>query len=421
MSHGFLILAMLGLLLPVTTDDPPTFTEAERRAIARLSPLPEPPADPTNRVADDLAAARYGHRLFFEKRFSVNGEVACATCHDPERSFTDGKPVADTLGRGPRQTPHLWNLAYGRWFFWDGRSDSLWSQALGPIENPIEMGGSRLRVARLVLEDPVLRVEHASIFGQLPDSELPASADARPVPDDPDHPHARAWVALTEETRASIDRVFVEAAKALAAYERRLISRDSRFDRFARRLAEEKPLGEDLLDAAAQRGLKIFLGKGGCTLCHHGPNLSDGEFHGLRLPVPGGGFPKDSGRWEGSASLLADPFRADGMFSDAPESGRGSRTRRLRRTPESWGEFKTPTLRQVAETAPYMHAGQFATLKEVLTFYSTFEGASNAGHHQETTLTPRQFTEGEIHDLIAFLETLSGAPLPDALRRPPER
>ncbi|MEQ8767348.1 MAG: cytochrome c peroxidase [Planctomycetota bacterium] len=404
------MIALVCALLAGMLQEPVSFTKAERRAVLSLSPLASPPADPTNRVADDPEAARLGQRLFFEERFSKTEDVSCATCHDPARAFTDGKPLAETLGTSTRHTPHLWNLAWSRWFFWDGRADSLWAQAAGPIENPIEMGGSRLRLAKVVLEDETLRPAMESVFGALPDVGLP-DGDARPG--------TEAWDALDEETQRLTTQVLVDVGKALAAYERRLVSQNSPFDQFVLRMREGEPLGADLLNVSAQRGLKLFIGKGQCMMCHHGPNFTDGEFHGLRLPVRGGGFPKDAGRFEGVSRLESSELRADGIYSDASDGERARRSQRLRRSPATWGEFKTPSLRHVARTAPYMHQGQFATLREVLKFYSTLEGATSAGHHQEILLTPRDFTDQEIDDLIAFLESLTGAPLPESLLTAP--
>src|SRR6185295_17867475 len=130
-----------------------TFTDLEVKRLLQHSPLPPPPPDETNAKADDPRAARLGRALFFDARLSGNGRLACASCHQPERSWTDGMALAHGADEGRRQTPSLWNVAYSRWYFWDGRADSLWSQALQPIESPREMAGSREAAVRLVRED----------------------------------------------------------------------------------------------------------------------------------------------------------------------------------------------------------------------------------------------------------------------------
>ena len=161
------------------------FEEAAVALILAMGELGDPPPDPTNAVADDPRAARLGQFLFFEQRLSGTGTIACATCHEPGRSWTDGREVAEGLGTLTRHTPSLWNVAYNRWFFWDGRADSLWSQALSPLEHPDEHGGSRLQYAHLVHGDPELRAAYERVFGPLPELEDTERfpPEGRPVPD----------------------------------------------------------------------------------------------------------------------------------------------------------------------------------------------------------------------------------------------
>lgn len=396
-------------------------TPSELRKLRRLTPLPPPPPDPTNRVADDPRAARLGQWLFFDVRLSANGAVSCATCHDPARGFTDGKPVAETLGKGTRRTPSLWNVAYQRWFFWDGRADSLWSQALEPIENPLEMGSSRLAALHLVHGDAELRAAYEALFGALPELEQPTRfpSDARPVPDHGEHPHHVAWTSMTAADRDAADRAYANLGKAIAAYERRLVRGDAPFDRFAARvLAGEEP-GPDDISPAARRGLALFLGRGSCTTCHNGPAFSDSEFHNTGVPPPAGGAPDDPGRYGGIARLRASPFHAGGAFSDAPDGAAARRVASLRGGSETWGEFKTPSLRNLADRAPFFHAGQLGSLAEVIGFYSTLEGAAGRSHHQERILEPLDLDPGEARDLEAFLATLEGAPPDPALLAAP--
>lgn len=398
------------------------WTAAEKRLIARHSPLGPPPADPTNAYADNPAAAQLGQFLFFETRLSSNGAVSCATCHDPQRHFADARPLGEGLTRGTRHTQALWNVAYNRWFFWDGRAGALWAQALVPIERPDEMGGSRVQTARLIAADPALSAAYERVFGPLPAGaslrQLPERG--RPLADDPNDAQHRAWEALGAEQRAGVNRVFVNVGKAIAAYERKLISRRAPFDRFAEGLAQDDPDKIAALSPAAQRGLRLFLGRGNCRLCHSGPNFTDGEFHSVRVADLDLPTPRDPGRYAGIPALAASEFNAASPYSDARDGQAARLLRVLERRPSDWGLFKTPSLRNVAVTPPYMHQGQFATLERVIEHYSTFEGALPAGHHDvDRTLEPLRFTPGEAADLRAFLESLTDTDIAPELLRPP--
>ncbi|MCH8072550.1 MAG: cytochrome-c peroxidase, partial [Proteobacteria bacterium] len=161
-----LVGAVLWFMRPAA---PGAWTEAEIELLRSLwiGSLPPVPADPGNAVADDPRAARLGQRLFFDTRLSANGEVACATCHQPERLFTDGLDVAQGIARGERHTMSIVGVAYSPWMFWDGRKDSLWSQALGPLENPIEHGGNRKQYAEILAADEQYRTEYEAVFGAM--------------------------------------------------------------------------------------------------------------------------------------------------------------------------------------------------------------------------------------------------------------
>lgn len=398
------------------------FTERELQRIRQHSPLRALPADPTNAWADSPAAALFGQRLFFDTGLSRDGEQSCATCHVPEQDFTDGLVVAEGLAEGPRHTPALWNVAYQRWYFWDGRADTLWAQALQPIENPIELGGSRTAVARRIASDPTLRREYTAVFGPLPDevlTALPAHALPAPEPGAEERTEHRAWAALEPERQAAVDRIFVHVGKAIAAYERRLTTRSSAFDDFVAGLSDGDPAKLARLSPAAQRGLRLFVGRGDCRTCHSGPLFSDGEFHDLGLPTPDGRPSDDGGRLDGLRRLLADPFNSAGPHSDAPDGARAARLGRLALRGDLWGQFKTPSLRNVARTPPYMHAGQFATLDDVVDFYDTLARQRDLGHHREQVLVPLRLTAEERADLLAFLHSLSDDPVDPALLSPP--
>jgi cytochrome c peroxidase len=387
--------ALAGCAGPSPAEEPiDGFTPRELRMILTLSPLPDPPPDPTNAVADHPAAARLGQFLFFDTGLSAGNRVSCASCHDPSKGWTDGRSVPSD---GLRHVPSLFNVAYERWLFWDGRADSLFSQALQPIEGPGEMGGSRGEVARRMRDVPQLAAAYREVFGALP-----------------------------EESALSTDRIFSNVGKAIAAFERKLISRNSPFDAYVAALRSGDAVGRAAYPDAGRRGLKLFVGRAHCVLCHKGPTFSDKEFHNLGLPddLPPGR--EDSGRFGGIERLLRDPFNATGKFSDAPDSGRGLPTSSLVNSDRFRGAFKTAGLRNVALTAPYFHRGQFRSLEQVVQFYSTLEDprpgrkAPEGGPpRSHGSLVPLHLSESQIADLVAFLKTLTGTPIPPELTHAP--
>jgi cytochrome c peroxidase len=398
------------------------FTPQEVEKLLTLSPLPDPPPDPTNSVYEDARAARLGQALFFDARLSVNGAVSCSTCHDPARHFVDGKLQGEALGVVPRHTMPLWNVAHNRWFFWDGRADSLWAQALGPLEDPREHGTSRTAIAHVVQSDPNLARAYRAVFG-----ELPALGDvrrfpdaARPVLEDPEHPLSVAWGAMRRADREAVERVFANVGKAIAAYERQLLSRRSAFDEFVAGVRAADASRQAALDEDARRGLKLFLGKARCVLCHSGPNFTDREFHNTRVPASEGGTSTDPGRWRGIELVQANPFNGMGRHSDAPDGAAREKVAFLRRNPHNYAEFKTPSLRNVALTPPYMHEGQLATLQEVMHFYSTLERQQlSPTKRRDPLLVPVALTDEESADLVRFLGALSDVAIDPALLAPP--
>ncbi len=403
------------------------FSPDELLTIRSLSPPPAITEDPTNRVGLDPRAAWLGQTLFYDARLSANGDVHCGTCHDPSRWFADGQPVARAIGLGTRNTPSLLHVGRNRWFAWDGRADSLWSMSLLPIENDAEMGGNRVAIVRLLAADPALRSAYETVFGQIPPidssrrSGLSLPANARPVPDDLQSSLQVAWNDMRESTRDTVNRIYANVGKALAAYQAMLGDGESSFDRFVRGMSEDGSETTEPLSVEEERGLKLFIGKAGCVRCHSGPMLSDEEFHNIGVPPREGKMPRDPGRYAGIEQLKASPFNAAGAFSDGRESPRGIITDALVNSPENWGRFKTPSLRSVTKTPPYMHAGQFETLEQVVRFYSTLEGAVQLDHHRESVLSPLNLTDDEIRDIVSFLGTLHGPGPPDELMGPPRR
>ena len=357
-----------------------------------IGSLPPLPKDPSNAHADDPAAMVLGKRLFFDVRFSGNLKVSCATCHRPDMSFTDDLPLAHGMGSTTRRSMPLLGAAYNTWFFWDGRKDSLWSQALSPIESNVEHGFTRTACAYTISK--YYRKEYEEIFGKMPDIR---NAVASPVTEDV--AVLKTWISMTPTQRDDVNRIYANMGKAVEAFVRTIVPAQSRFDRYAKAL-----IGNDMAtlstiftpDEAA--GLRLFIGKAKCTNCHNGPLFTNSDFHNTGVPTPPK-MPADLGRADGMRKVLLDEFNCLGKYSDAgPGDCAELRYMDTDATKYS-GAFKTPTLRNVAERAPYMHAGQFSTLKEVLEFYHR-SNSHELGHNE--------LSDKELGQLEAFLRTLSG-------------
>lgn len=272
-----------------------------------------------------------GKQLYFDGRLSADNKVSCATCHDPAKGYSNGEQFATGIEgkKGGRNAPTVINSAYQRYQFWDGRANSLEDQALGPVQNPIEMNMKLDDVVAKLNAIPGYREQFQKVFG----------------------------------TDVTADGM----AKAIAAYERTIISCDAPYDRF-------KAGDKTALSESAQRGMKLFFGKANCSACHSGFNFTDNAFHNIGIPG------SDEGRTVISKSL-------------------GDK-----------GAFKTPTLREIAKSGPYMHDGSLNSLEEVVAHYIK-GGTANPQLDEE--LYPLKLTKDEIADLVTFLkEGLSSSTYP---------
>lgn len=375
------------------------WTEAETATLRTLwlDSLPPLPADPSNQFADDPAAAALGESLFFDVRFSSNGQVSCGECHLPQLGFQDGLPLAQGVGTANRRTMPIAGTAYSPWLFWDGRKDSQWAQALGPLENPVEHGGTRAQYAHLIAAHYL--TEYEALFGPLPDlSGLPTAAG--PV----DEPSARAaWEALSPADQETITRIFVNVGKAIAAYERTLMPASTRFDDYVAAVlaGDTRAMNAAFTDDEAA-GLRLFMGEANCIRCHNGPLLTDNDFHNTAVPaIPN--LPEDTGRAAGAMQVLADEFNCLSAYSDAAPEQCAELRFMLSEGEQLLRAYKPPSLRGAAQRPPYMHAGQFATLEETLAHYNTAPAAP-AGHSE---LEPLALTATELNQLLAFLRTLN--------------
>lgn len=312
----------------------PTLVFAADKPVGVPLGLPAVPVPANNpQTAEKI---ELGRQLYFDTRLSSDNTVSCASCHDPKKGWSNGEAFATGVRgqKGGRSAPSIINSAYSPYQFWDGRAWQLEGQALGPIQNPIEMD--------LKLEDAVAKLnkidgykkQFQKVFG----------------------------------TDVTADGM----AKSIAAFERTVLSGDAPYDRF--KAGDAKALSE-----SAQRGMKVFFGKGHCSACHSGPSFSDQAFHNLGV----------------------------GIDKPNPDVGRFSETKML----GDRGAFKTPTLREIARTAPYMHDGSHATLEAVVDYYDK-GGTPNPQLDEE--IFPLKLTAEEKADLVKFMkEGMSSASYPD--------
>jgi len=364
------------------------FSEAELRRILQHGPWPPPASrDPSNRVSGNAGAIAFGEKLFFESRLSAKGSISCGTCHVPERGWSDGRKLGVGLVEVDRNTPTVQNVRTHRWFGWDGSSDNLWSQSIRPLLDAREMGMTERQVAEAVRNDADLACRYEKAFG------------ARPPADDA--------------------AVLVAVGKALAAFQETLVSGRTPFDDFRDALANGNHKAAARYPQDAQKGLRIFAGKGNCSLCHFGPNFTHGEFHEIGIPVfkKAGGV--DWGRYDGIKRLRANRFNLLGPFNDDPARADGMSTRHVALVPQTFEQFKVPTLRNVALTAPYMHNGHLATLADVVRHYSEIDPTLLHMAHMyfdplvpeavptDTLLKPLKLSSIEISYVVAFLMTLT--------------
>ena len=325
-------------------------------------------------------------------RISANDEVSCATCHLPERQFQDDRPLAQGIGRTDRRTMPLAGMAHAPFLFWDGRKDSLWAQALGPLESPVEHGGDRTRYAHVIAKH--YRSTYEAIFAPLPDLEnLPPHAG--PVPD-PDA--SAAWEAMATADREAINAVFANIGKAIAVYERMIAPPETRFDAW---LASDAFPAPGLLSADEIAGLRFFVGEAQCINCHNGPLLTDSHFHNTGVPARPD-LPQDRGRAAGARLVREDPFNCLGAYSDAAVSNCAELRFMAPDSHEMTRAFKTPSLRGVASRPPYMHAEQIATLGDIIAHYVAAPAAP-AGHSE---LRPLDLSDAERRQIEAFLASL---------------
>lgn len=295
-----------------------------------------------------------GKMLFFYRRLSGDGTMSCATCHNPDQAYTDGQEISLSYPttKNWRNTPTLINIAFYKYLFHDGRVSTLEDQALFPIMSAFEMN-----LNLDFLEEKIRIVpEYVDAFKKVFNGDV---------------------------TRERI-------AMAIAAFERTLVSVNSPLDRY---LKGDK----NALSGEAKKGLEIFTGKGKCNECHHGVNLSDDKFHALHIPE--NPSLQNDPRITATRRFVAKVYHYEDYKNLTEDPGRYLITK----DKKDWKAFRTPTLREIAKTAPYMHNGIFKTIDEVIEFLDKGGGKGN------TELKPLKLTKEEKRYLKVFLlEALSG-------------
>ncbi len=413
----FLLVCVLSSLLgcedagPLSANDrnaTAIWTEAEIGLLTSLSlaAASPPPPSPGNRVADDPRAAELGHALFFDPALSANGKVSCATCHHPARGFTDGLALSKGVGQAGANAPTLIGVAHSTWLFWDGRRDSLWAQALAPLEAGVEMATTRVDAVRYVTTNEKTRARYEAIFGRPAPFD---DVDRFPPGAGPfsDRAGRDAWARMHPADRPAVDRAFANLGKLFEAYQRKLAPGPARFDRYVAGLRGEAGAGDASLSDEEIEGLRLFIdaGRTQCLRCHNGPLLTNQSFHHVGTATAADGSPA-YGRFLGIQAVLVDPFNCLGTYSDADPDDCGA-LRFLDRSQVSHaeGQFKTPTLRSLPLTGPYMHDGRFETLEAVIEHYRHPPARAIEPHE---LIPPLEVTDAEAAALVAFLHTLDG-------------
>ncbi len=349
----------------------------ERVLLDSFGPWPQPvPADPGNELSGLAWAEALGERLFADPLLSGDEQFSCASCHKAELAFTDGIPLAVATGVHVRNTQGLLDIAQQRWFGWDGGADSLWAASLRPILAKVELNGDIPTVAERLRARP----EVMSTLRQWGD--VPADDEA----------------------------LVVLASKAIGAYLRTLESGRTPFDEYRDAVVAGTDSASDY-PADARRGLSIFFGDANCSVCHFGPNFSNREFHDTGRPFFTGVGEVDPGRYTGIQRLRSDPYNLLGGFSVDVSAHDERKTRTVTLDQNNFGQWRTPSLRNLAYTAPYTHDGSLATLRDVVDAYADIDPERIHGNG-EALIRPLDLSEQQREDLVAFLKTLSVESLP---------
>lgn len=380
---------------PDEGDASSTFSKRDIKLLKTLTIASLPPSkDDTNPVLHNVLAATAGLQLFFDENLSKNHKVSCGTCHKPELSFTDGKELGEGIKPLSANVPTIIGAAHQRWFYSDGRRDSLWSQSITPIEAPEEMDLPRSDVLRYFFSVSEYRDTYRKLFGNLPNLTH-LKRNATPMGSSEEK---RLWKQMPVKSRRAYNQAFANIGRLLAAYIASIEISPTRFDRFVQSLQSKQKSKEVIYSNQEILGLKTFINsKNRCLSCHNGPTFSNKQFHNI-----GTRRPADLGRQAGAQAVLIDPFNCQGRYSGVSRDKcyNLKHLASFNATYYSAGGYKTPTLRNISSTAPYMHDGSLQDLKAVVEHYQT------PPKQQSHELQELQLTDSEVDALVAFLKTL---------------
>jgi len=360
----------------------------------------------SNQFADNQQAADFGKQIFFDKRFSLDGTFSCASCHQADKAFTDGLKKAKGVHKTGRNTQTILGAKYYDWFYWDGRKDSLWSQALVPFEAADEMASSRVKVLSIIGQDKAYRQQYESLFGQFPDAifKEKIKTNAGPWGDSETQDN---WYRIPVSLQTIINRAYANIGKSVAAYERTIPLPTTKFDTFLTVLSTKgESEANALLDQNQIAGLKLFMNqsKTHCMRCHNGPLFTNGGFHNIGT----GNFTGehlDFGRFFGIQAVKQDIFNCLGPYSDSkPEQCSALRFLSNQIEEDTQGAYKTPSLRYLNKTAPYFHDGRFDSLNQVIDHYLSLK-------ENQTELPVLSLTALEKQQLIEFIRLLDSPSL----------
>lgn len=329
--------------------------------------------DPSNKVSGNRDAIKLGEALFSDPILSRDENMSCASCHDPNNSFSDALPRAVGKKLLDRNTPSLMNLRSHRWFGWAGGADNIWAQSIDPILNDDEMGHSAESLKTAIASSSYSET-YGVLFGDIFDH----------APED----------------------VLVNISKALAAYQETLVTGQTSFDQFRDALEAGDMVTAGAYSASAQRGLQLFLGRGNCAFCHSGPAFTNGEFHDAGVPYFITETRVDEGRFGGLKAIKQSPYTLAGDYSDDLEKSGAWAVNQVRFQHSDFGTFRVPGLRGATKTAPYMHNGSLNDLAAVVDHYDAIN-MERLHVDGEAILQPLGLNAQEKIDLIAFLESLS--------------
>jgi cytochrome c peroxidase len=334
------------------------------------------------------------------------GKVSCAGCHTSTEWFYDTRSIPNDVSIGAymsrRNSPSMVNAIYYKWGGWGGAQDQFWKQG-AQVSESRDLNGDRLRLAHLVYD--LYLADYNALFPISLDVSLedplrfPPSGKPKAV-GGPDG----AWETMTPEDQLVVDTISVNVGKAFEAYERLLVSRNAPIDRYV-----DGDFGA--LSTAAKRGLKLFIGKAACEACHKDATFTNNDFHNTGVVQKS--MPYDDGRYADVGRLFT-PLNGAGVFSDDPNAG-AEKLAGIVQTESMRGQFRTKSLRHVAKTAPYFHDGSMPTLEAVVRFYNEGGGTTGFPGTKDSLMVPLNLTDREILDLVAFLKTLTGDPVPEYL------